>query len=321
MLYRIVAAILMICVLGLPALAACEGETTPPPPAETAPATPAPAPETSTPEPEPAPTGQDELKQILAESVLALQNVQSYKARVDMDLATEITGGDYPVQAVMMLTSDSVFDMEAKEFHISMNIVAGEKDQPVQNVTMEFYIVSGWVYMKMVIPMVGEQWMKMPFNEEMAETYDLDMMDKHLALLDSPAGIELTGMETVDGVQCYALKITPDVEAMVEWAQQQRTGDESLGWEEASRIADIIKSLSFHVWIAEDTGFLTRMEIDTVIEATGEQMSPDNPGFDKMTMYINMAMKLYDYNEPVSIILPAAAQSAREMPGMAAPTP
>jgi hypothetical protein len=50
-------------------------------------------------------------------------------------------------------------------------------------------------------------------------------------------------------------------------------------------------------------------------------MAAESPGFDEMAMDIKMTMKLYDYNEPVSITLPAAAQDAREMPGAAAPGP
>jgi hypothetical protein len=48
-------------------------------------------------------------------------------------------------------------------------------------------------------------------------------------------------------------------------------------------------------------------------------MSPADVGateadFEKMTMDMNIGQRLYDYNQPVSIILPPAALDAEEMP-------
>ena len=51
-----------------------------------------------------------------------------------------------------------------------------------------------------------------------------------------------------------------------------------------------------------------------------EEMSPEDVGateedFGKMTMDMNIEMKLYDYNQAVSIELPPEALEAPEMPG------
>jgi len=49
------------------------------------------------------------------------------------------------------------------------------------------------------------------------------------------------------------------------------------------------------------------------------RMRPEDVGateadFDKMVMDMNIAMRSYDYNQPVSIVLPPEAADAPEMP-------
>jgi hypothetical protein len=319
MLKRTLFALLIVAILSLPALTACDSGTAAPT------ATPEPAPTTPTPTPAPAPepgptptetpaAGLTEMEQLLADSLLALQNVKSYKAEIDMDVTTDITGGENPVRISVTMTAESVFDLAANDLHMSMEMDGGDAAQAMQNVTMDIYMVGGWMYLKMDIPMLGEQWVKMPVSEQLKESYDLNMVDKHFALLQSPAEIELTGMETVDGVNCYALKITPDMPTLLKWAQQQSAGNTATDWEKADQVADSIQDLAFVVWIAEDSQLVRKMDIDMTMETTGEQVSPESPAFDKMITDIEMTMRLYDYNEPVSIVLPAAAQNAREMP-------
>jgi len=166
----------------------------------------------------------------------------------------------------------------------------------------------------MNIPEMGEHWMKMSLSEELKEEFDLNMVDQQLMPLESPVEIELTGYEIFDGSECYVLNIVPDMPSLIQWLGQHKMVNMEVDWESMEAIADAFKELSYVCWIAKDSKLMKRLKADMLMEITGEQTGFPDSDFDKMTMDMSTDMAMFDYNEPVSIVLPDEAKNAMEMP-------
>lgn len=107
--------------------------------------------------------------------------------------------------------------------------------------------------------------------------------------------VELLEDEMVDDVNCSVLKIVPDTEKFWEIVINQSELYEELqdlpGFGNQS-----IKNITTIQWISKDTGF--PLETQTTMRT---MTSPDAEEEFTMTRDIEMEMRFYDYNEPVSI--------------------
>ncbi len=75
----------------------------------------------------------------------------------------------------------------------------------------------------------------------------------------------------------------------------------------------MFRSFSVKQWIAKDTYFLAKAEIDIAVELIPEALGfPEEEG--GMIMDIPMNLLSHSYNQPVSIVLPPEAEEAIEMP-------
>jgi len=71
--------------------------------------------------------------------------------------------------------------------------------------------------------------------------------------------------------------------------------------------ADMIKEMSFKQWIAEDGYLIMKSETHVLMEISSEDIGASVEEFQKITADQTSVMLFYDYNEPVSIKLPAEA--------------
>ncbi len=277
-----------------------------------------PTPEGAEPTPEGTELSQSELQNILMDSMSAIRDAETYKLIMDTTMTAEVIGGSDEGKMGMTMTTSGVTSLATGEMKMTMDMsmemegVAG--GEGMQNASMEMYMLEDSMYMKMDIPEMGEQWMKMPLTEELKEEFDLNMVDQQLTPLESPGQIELTGYETFDGSECYVFNIVPDMPSIMQWLSQQQMGNMEVDWESMEAIADAFKELSYVCWIAKDTGLMKRLKADILMEITGEQSGLTGSDFDKMTMDMSVDMAMFDYNEPVSIVLPDEAKNAMEMP-------
>lgn len=263
---------------------------------------------------------QEELQQILTDSMLAVKNASTYTYTLDMNMSMEATGGSEPGKVDVTMKSSGVTDMVAKEMQMNFKISLDENtighEEGLQNISAEMYMMSDSFYMKMDIPGMGKQWMKMPFSEELKKAYNLDMVNEQLKLFESPAQTEFVRYETFDGSECYVLKIIPNMESMKQWFDQQQMTSTALNWDQVTNLMDMFKELSYITWIAKDTKLMKRMSITVLMEMNAEQFGATESDFDNMSMDVDMDMIMQNYNEPVSIILPEEAANAMEMPQM-----
>jgi hypothetical protein len=82
---------------------------------------------------------------------------------------------------------------------------------------------------------------------------------------------------------------------------------------------DLISNLSFKVWVAKDTSYVTKIEIALSAHIPSEVLgeAANGAGLD---ITLTITMEATKFNESVSIDLPAEAQNAEEGGGFELPT-
>ena len=171
------------------------------------------------------------------------------------------------------------------------------------------------MYMKLDMPVIGEQWMKMALTEEIWQSQS--QVDPQIELLVSAAEVRLLGSENIRGVPCYVVEIVPEMGILGNLLTQQQgmTGMEGIDLGQLN-LADLFKEMSVKVWIAEDSHFLAKSEINVLIEVSAGDVGGAEGDFEEITLDMTVGMELYDYNQGVSVELPEAALQAVEMPGL-----
>jgi hypothetical protein len=257
-----------------------------------------------------------ELNQLIADAALALPAAGTYKFRMDLDMDMAITGGPQAGPALQTLQAGGEIDGENDKMRLTVDISLDSPGAPEasRDIATEIYVLGDFIYLKMDVPYLGEQWIKAPRTQEMMEAFDVKIMEKQLATLNSPVEIKLTGYETIDGTECYVVGLVPNYRQLVEFVMGLQTTDLEIDWENLGEAADVFRDVSFTAWIARDTRALKKMAGSLLVEMTPEQAGTD-ADFEKLSMDINMGIELYDYGAPVDIVLPEEAASAIDVSG------
>ena len=184
-----------------------------------------------------------------------------------------------------------------------------------QDMTMEMYMLDDDMYMKMDVPGMGEEWMKMPATDASMAEFNLDMVGDQLALLESYGEIEYLRDENIDGSECYVLQMFPDLAAIMDWVGDQGLADLGLDWDDLDNIDDMFDEISYIIWIDKDTKYIKKMTVSMLMKMSGEDFDDLGGAFGEVTMEVSMDLEMYDHNEPVNIVLPEEAENAMDMGG------
>ena len=254
---------------------------------------------------------QQELEQIYSDSMMNQANLDFYKFNVDMDIITDIIGGESGKMTIFsestgaanLIANQSKMQMQMDMTAEGLGYEGGE-----QSISYDMYQMTDWIYMRMEVPGMGEQWIKMPVSEELNERVDL--VDQQLGPLEGAVGIELQGYANVDGEECYVLSLTPDMEKLMDWLSQQQGGTPGFEWGDIPNAANIFDKLEYTYYVTKDTRLPKRVVANMLVRMTAEQAGVYDNSFDMMTMNISMDMTLYDFDQPFSIDLPDEAEDA-----------
>ena len=259
--------------------------------------------------------GEDSLlaQEIVNGATQAHINIKTYQ--MDMDMLMEMTGeamGE-SLDMTMDVIARGAMDIENNQMQMDMvttMTMLGE----AMDVEMEMYLIGNTMYTMTDIPFMGATWTKseMPGGtwEETAEQWGGP--NTYVGLLEL-AEIKVTGSEIVNGVDCYVVEVTPDMEKLWELAGQQTELTGGVPDIDEEFLDEVFQNYSVKEWIAKDTYLLVKAEIEMAMEFDPEAL--DIPGGDgDIAVDMTMSMLLYDYNEPVSIELPPEAEDAVEMP-------
>ena len=261
--------------------------------------------------------------------------VDTYKYDMDMTVTTEMlmgneTNATEPMVMVMVMvvngsgvvdninksmwgTMSTCMNMsEITEANTSVDTNGNSSsDMPGTIWESEMYIINYTMYMKMDMSSILPNqllWLKSEMTEEDWESEDL--LGPQMELLNCST-VTLLEDEEVKGVDCYVLKIAPDIEKYREIIMNQSIIEQAeTGAEMIQDIPDVlnksISNITMIEWVAKDKKFV--MKAEAAIDMT---MSPDTEEEAKVAM--DYTMTFYDYNVPVSIVLPPEAEDATDI--------
>jgi len=228
-------------------------------------------------------------------------NIRTYQ--FDSNEIVDMTfEGDGEEEESFTLISNCTIDIENRQLRVDTSI--SETEQPEIVWGGEQYFIDGMLYAKPKDPEGESVWMKQEAPEGWWEDFQKMGVESQIELLEA-AQVEVIGSESVDGIDCYILEVTPDLEKLWQLYNYLTLQEPPDVTEEY--LQEIFRSFSIKQWVAKDTYFLMKAEIDITTEFPPEELGPSA---------IDMAMVLlaYDYNQPVSIELPPEAEEAVEMP-------
>jgi hypothetical protein len=252
---------------------------------------------------------QDEVDRII-ENVTNAQ-YDTVKMDMDMTMTMEATGGTDPVEMAMAGGGTGVMDMVNRAMQMTMNISVDIPELGEQTMVSKVYLVGEWMYTGVEIPELGEQWFKMEVMPGVWEQQN--QLEQQIAFLKSAVKIKSLPDQAVDGTDCYVFEVVPSVEALGDLLAQQSSAMGGMDFSHLD-LAGLFEEMTVKEWIARDSYQVLKSEVYMRMRMLPEDIGASKSDFDKMVVDINMTMRLYDYNQPVSIDLPEAALDAPEMP-------
>lgn len=242
-----------------------------------------------------------EINTIVSDTISSSEEVSALQFDIDLSMSVDVTGGQNPTNMDISATIAGAIDNTNEKMHATINATA---DVPgtKQEIEMEYYIIDGWSYTKM-----GTLWNKEQI--EMDQWTNQNQIFQQLESLKSTIDFTSIGSEKVNGVACYIFQLSPDMEEIFNWISQQGGNLDELNLDNIN-LDQIFKDTSIKIWIAKDSSLLMKVELDAYIDISPEDVGANTDDFENITMDLTLSMNFHDYNESVTITLPAEAASA-----------
>lgn len=249
-------------------------------------------------------------EQIMEKATAAQADVRS--GVLDLDNLTinfqgKSSGSD--TGGTISLDGSCAIDQANKEVgaNANANITIGVLGQPSMIMTMgfEMYVVDNYTYTMISLPGQKPTWTKQEIPADFWET--LTTVESQTDPLDITE-VTLIREEKVGDIDCYLLEIAPDFEKLQQLLTQQLTEGANM---QLPNLKDMISSFSLNVWVAKDTFFISKAQIEMTLLLTSEVLGT-SAGGDEITLNMIMDLQAHDYNQPVSIELPPEALKATE---------
>jgi hypothetical protein len=250
-------------------------------------------------------------QEIIGGAVESFDNISTYQFELDMTMHTTGEVEGEAIEHTVTMVNSGTLDLENKQMKTDLSV-----DSVDEMMRVESYIIDGVVYAKPEAPGEEPGWIKSEAPEEYWEMMTAVSGLKNYIELLKTAQVEVTGSEQVKGVDCYMLQLTPAVPELYQTAMNPVGGVGQAGMlapvpEEL--LEDMFRSFSVKEWVSKDTYFLMKAEIDMTIETTPE--FKDYLGEDvDVSIDITISFLTYNYNQPVTIVVPEEALEASEMP-------
>lgn len=258
----------------------------------------------------PTPAAQD----IISRSVSAMANLASYQYAVNMTLKLTGTLKGQPQNVSVTATGDGTNDIADKKVQVNLNAAIQTSGQGSMTVPVTFYMVDGWQYVQITLPLGGSQWYKSKID--MTSLDGLDQASQALQMLKTAVKVTVTGTENVDGVPCYILQISPDLTVLSQWIKSFEGTAGAAGQQLPNiDLSKLVKNLSFTADVAQDNYLLKKVDVAGTVAATAADMGSSAQAGDNLSLDFSQSVKMTQFNQPVVIILPPEAQNAKEITG------
>lgn len=267
-----------------------------------------------------SPPGQVSATEIKDMALTNAENIDTCKFDMDMTMNMIVSNESGEFDTTMISNGSGVVDNVDKKMKMKMTTSMEMPEGMEKSEAMEMYFVNNTMYMRMD---TGTPEMPTWTKMEMPEWYEgywksQNQVGQQMELLNI-SEVERLRDEKVNGVDCYVLKIKPDLEQYWKIMMEQKGVGELIKSLPQNMSLDLIqkmiKDMTIKQWIAKDTNFpmKTEMQMKMVISSEDLNITGMEEQF-TMVMDQKTIMTFYDYNEPVSIELPEEAESAIEMP-------
>ena len=249
-------------------------------------------------------------QEIIGAVAESMSDMKTYQFQSDMLMSATGEAGCESFEMSMDMTFSGAVDIENRQMGADITMWMEVPGQGDMDMGMAMYVVDGMAYTK--VDFFGEDmWMKSTVTDEMwgEMSQTVDMIEPYVGLLEA-AQVRVTGIENVGGVDCYVLEVTPDMDQLWQLAMQQvEATDMGMSVPTEGLISEMFRDFSVKQWVSKETFLVHKVVIDMSMELTPDAMGlPDEDG--TLRMDIAMYLTVHDYNQPVSIILPAGAASA-----------
>jgi hypothetical protein len=209
--------------------------------------------------------------EILTMANNATASINTLQGQVTMNMIAMGEEMNYSSSTSMDISNRTLYESETDAMYI--------------NDTDMTYILNNWVYE--YNPGVKAEWVRTPLTEDIwSEEYQPNAANQTLALLNFPTAVQYIGQETVAGTNCYKINVNPNPAVILGALDMSDYGSISP--------SDVVKSSSCTVWIDESTYYPLKISIDMTIS----------------TVLLNVVSTISNINQPVNIVLPAAAKNA-----------
>ena len=194
------------------------------------------------------------------------------------------------------------------------------------NMGLAFYLLDEVAYIMVDDPLEGVSWSKYEIPAEIIQQVEeimgesMNPVELQEVLLEV-AEVVIEGNGSINGVDCYVLYMTLDADKLWQKIEQQaqEMGEEIPEDVDLEMLEKVTQGVSIRQWIAKDTYYTARIQVVMDIELTAEDIG-DTEGVGSIAVSAIFDALLYDYNQPVSIVLPPEAEEAGDIMDELMPT-
>lgn len=253
-----------------------------------------------------------DVAEIKAEVLANAEKIDSYKFDMNVTMKMLLCNETNETEMTTVSMGSGVLDVATKQMKLNMttSMETNETTEVPGQMEMEMYLINNTMYTKMNlgIPGLPPQWTKMEMPDGYEESWaSQNQLEQQMELLEI-SDVELLADEELNGLDCYVLKIEPDMDKFWNSTLADVMDRSTQGLAPGIGLQKILENISTKEWIAKDTMYPMKTQVAVRLVVSSDDL--DIPGMDeKFTMTADEMVELlfYDYNQPVSIELPEAA--------------
>jgi len=247
--------------------------------------------------------------EVVQDALAAQAGVTSSHVDITLDATAQGKLNGAALDASLNAIANGDIDWANKKMKSHLGMTVGYNGMSIQ-MSSDMYAVDNLTYTQTTMMGMTDNWTKGSLPIDFWFTPDNAQFIN--GLLQSTEAESLPN-EPVGGVNCYVLELHPDIAAIQQMMSQQSSAEE-----EMPNMEDIITNLSFKVWVAKDTSYVTKIEIVLSANVPPEVLG-GTAGGEGLDISLTITMEATEFNESVSIELPAEAQNAEEGSGSGLP--
>ena len=244
----------------------------------------------------------EEIKQKAIESS---KNIKTYKFKMTIQSEVLVGNESSGAKSVTMSNITGAFDSVNKRMYMDVYTVINRFGR-TYSMRSETYIINDTAYIKAVRPNGTSIWYKTKVQDDFwSRNNQIDQQAKILSF----SKVEELSDVSVNSVDCYVLKLKPDLDKFIEYM----TNSSKNVPQNKSMIKKMLKEVVVKEWIAKDTFYPVKAEILTVMEMPMGISIGSLKGNISIKETTKTIVDFYDYNKPVAIELPKEAKNATEV--------